>query len=226
MYFIDAIGYPFKSTNWLKNVLIGLVLIMIPILNIIGSIILLGYGLRIIRRLAIDDMELPEFDDYTADLSRGFYVFMSTFLHGLPAVLFVMTTLIALEENAGVAQLSMFMVSIVLAIVLMIMAWVGIVRYAVSDDSRLLFRVQENFNFAISNFGATGKLVLNSFLFGLISGVIIAFGYLLFFIPGMIAAVAFQYGQFYLIARWGDDLGILDTRKRKPKNDDYLHMTS
>lgn len=229
MYFLEAIQYPFKSDNWLRNIAIGLLLTLIPIVNWIGSIILMGYGLRIIRNYADHVERMPDFDDFTGDLVRGLWVFMALMLHALPAAFIIMGVSGFMYGNGEIPMMGLLtlVVAFVLAIVLTIMAWVGVVRYAVTDDAMTMYRVQENFNIAVTNFSATMRLVINLIIFSIIAGVIIMLGFIFLFIPGLIAAVAFQYSQFHMVALWGEDMRLIGRRKRKPHyHDDDLYMIS
>lgn len=229
MYFLDAIQYPFKSDNWVRNIAIGFLLTLIPIVNWIGSIILMGYGLRIIRNYADRIERMPDFDDFTGDLVRGLWVFLALMMHALPAAFIIVGVSGFMYRGGDFSMMGILflVVAFVLAIVLTIMAWVGVVRYAVTDEAATMYRVQENFNIAITNFSATMRLVINMLIFSFVAGAIIMLGFVFLFIPGLIAAIAFQYSQFYMIALWGEDMKLIGRRKRKPHyHDDDLYMVS
>jgi hypothetical protein len=64
-----ALRYPFESSNWLFIMLIGGFLILIPL---IGLIVVNGYIVEIIRRVANDDYDvLPGWDDFGAKIKDG-----------------------------------------------------------------------------------------------------------------------------------------------------------
>lgn len=78
-----AITYIFEDPNWLKKVLIGGLLMIIPI---IGWAIVTGYSLRIVRNVIEGrDTPLPEWSDFGGDFIRGLKGFVVWFVWSLPA---------------------------------------------------------------------------------------------------------------------------------------------
>lgn len=65
-----AFKFPFKGENWIKNLLIAAVLI----LTVVGIIVVIGYGLEIIRDMVnkkSDDVELPEWTNFGENVIDG-----------------------------------------------------------------------------------------------------------------------------------------------------------
>lgn len=96
-----ALTFVTKDEAWIKKVLIGGLVILIPI---VGILILMGYGVRIARNV-IDGVPnpLPEWDDIGGDLSRGFFLAVGSLIWALPiyALYFCTFLLSSVSEDAG-----------------------------------------------------------------------------------------------------------------------------
>jgi hypothetical protein len=78
-----AFSYPFQDPNWVKKLLIGIVMLVIPF---VGWLILYGYILRTVRNVARgSDTPLPEWDDFGGDLVLGFKGAVAAVVWTLPA---------------------------------------------------------------------------------------------------------------------------------------------
>jgi len=76
--------YAFDDEDWLKKILIGGVVTLVPILNFVG----IGYALRATKNAAEGrDLPLPEWDDWGGDFVRGLLVFLAGVIYALPAVI-------------------------------------------------------------------------------------------------------------------------------------------
>ncbi len=79
-----AFSYAFQDPQWLKKLLIGLIMMIIPI---VGWLILFGYLLRITQQVATGtDTSLPEWDDFGRDLVLGLKGALTYFVWSFPAV--------------------------------------------------------------------------------------------------------------------------------------------
>ncbi|CAN5724094.1 hypothetical protein BH23CHL2_BH23CHL2_19150 [soil metagenome] len=97
-----ALTYVTKDEAWLKKVLIGGVLFLIPL---VGALIVYGYGVRIARNVISGvPNPLPEWDDIGGDLSRGFFVFLGGIIWAIPIwVLYFCSFLIgSISDEAGI----------------------------------------------------------------------------------------------------------------------------
>lgn len=97
-----ALTYVTKDEGWLKKVLIGGVLFLIPI---VGALIVYGYGVRVARNVISGvPNPLPEWDDIGGDLSRGFFVFLGGIIWAIPIwVLYFCSFLIGtISDEAGI----------------------------------------------------------------------------------------------------------------------------
>ncbi len=79
-----AFSYVFDDEDWIKKVVIGGLLGIIPIVNFI----VVGYALRLIRNVAEGaERPLPEWDNWGDDFVCGLLVAVAAFLYWLPALI-------------------------------------------------------------------------------------------------------------------------------------------
>ncbi len=85
MNFGRAFTYAFEDPDWLKKVGIAAVVILIPV---IGSIVLMGWGLEITRRVINNDPQpLPDWSNFSSFLSNGFKAFVAVLAYIFPIFL-------------------------------------------------------------------------------------------------------------------------------------------
>ena len=131
-----ALTYVTKDQAWLKKVLVGGLLLLIPI---IGAFILYGFGVRIVRNvMAGDPNPLPEWDDIGGDLSRGFFVWLGIIIWSLPLIILSVcgSLLDATSDVGGVLSLFIsFCLVVPLSIVVGVFITPTIVgRYAATNE--------------------------------------------------------------------------------------------
>jgi hypothetical protein len=77
--------YVFEDKDWIKKVLIGGVLNIIPV---IGQAFMWGYGLRQLKNVTEGrELPLPEWDDWGGDLMRGIMVFLGYLVYAIPIII-------------------------------------------------------------------------------------------------------------------------------------------
>lgn len=75
--------YVFDDEEWIKKVLIGGVLGIIPIVNFVVA----GYAMRVLKNVAEgEERPLPEWDDWGGDWVKGALLMVGAFIYGLPAI--------------------------------------------------------------------------------------------------------------------------------------------
>ncbi len=85
MEFGRAFNYSFQDPDWLKKVGIAAAVCLIPV---IGSIVLMGWGLEITRRIISNETEiLPDWSDFSSFLTKGFQAFVVSLAYALPIIL-------------------------------------------------------------------------------------------------------------------------------------------
>jgi hypothetical protein len=77
--------YVFEDKDWIKKVLIGGVLNIIPV---IGQAFMWGYGLRQLKNVTEGrELPLPEWNDWGGDLMRGIMVFLGYLVYAIPLII-------------------------------------------------------------------------------------------------------------------------------------------
>lgn len=221
MYFIDAINYPFNDKGiWEKLIIAGL-LLFIPVINIFGAIVVAGYGLRIIHHVMAGDTDLPEFS-YADDFSRGFMLVVAGLIYAIPTAIII--GIFAALFSGIEGSLSVLAAVLLLMIVIFLVYFVyfvGMVRYAVSGEFSEFFRLGQNLNLITNNGSSALMLMLNLIVFSVVMGVGYFVGLMLFVIPGLAVAVLANFGQYYLFARWGLEIGLGDAYMQKRKVESF-----
>ena len=84
MDFGKAFSFTFDDPDWVKKVLLGGVISLVPILNFAAS----GYSLEVTKRVLNNDPRpLPEWDDIGGKLVKGLLVAVIGFVYALPLTL-------------------------------------------------------------------------------------------------------------------------------------------
>ena len=105
MVFIEALKYPFKGQSIVSKLLF---LLLLPLLPVIGSLLLMGYGVRIIFQTIAseegygDVRGLPEWDDWTGDALRGLVSMLANSLLALVMMVIMVLFITALAFLADI----------------------------------------------------------------------------------------------------------------------------
>ena len=105
-----SFSFVFEDKKWIEKVLIGGILMLVPIL---GSILMLGYGVELVRNVRNHDPEpLPEWDEWGTKITEGLKLFIITFLWALPLLilsfLLILPAAIMGNSDSGSAIASIF----------------------------------------------------------------------------------------------------------------------
>ncbi len=80
-----SISYVFQDPDWLKKVLVGGLLSIIPIF---GTFVVIGYWIRIARNVATgNELPLPEWNQFGEDFIRGLKAFVAVFIWAIPLII-------------------------------------------------------------------------------------------------------------------------------------------
>lgn len=184
MDFGKAFSFTFDDPEWVKKVLLGGVISIVPILNFAAS----GYSLEVTRRVIQNDPHpLPEWDDIGGKLVKGLIVAVIGFVYALPLTLMncvlqvVTQTLTRGSSSSSSDQMStavialtsclgclMFLYGIFMGFVLP--AAIG--NYAAKDQLGAAFRFGEILSLVQKNLG-TYLLVL---VIEIVSGLVAVLG--------------------------------------------------
>ena len=154
-----AFTYPFEDEDWLKKMIIGAVLNLVPVVNFIG----MGYGLRQMKKVSQgQDLPLPEWDDWGGDFMKGLLVALAAIIYTLPIWLFQLVTVIvvAIAGNsdagntvAGLCATAMSCLMAVYGIALAVWLPAAIMQYVKEDSFGGFFRFADIWAFITGNLG-------------------------------------------------------------------------
>lgn len=100
MDFIRALTFITEDERWKEKIAMGTVVALVSgmltvvLVGFLGIFIIMGYSLRLMQNVQRGDQRpLPEWDQWSEDLSRGFKLFVVTLVWSLPAVLVALPVL-------------------------------------------------------------------------------------------------------------------------------------
>jgi len=174
-----SFGFVFEDKKWIEKILIGGVLMFVPIL---GSILLLGYGIQLVRNVRnLDPEPLPEWDDWGKMLSEGFKLFIVHFLWSLPliilSILVVIPLALAGDSDTGNAIASLFTLCFsCFAVIFAIVVWLatpGItIKFAETGEISDGLKFGEILSFTKEHLGQIVVVVIVSWLVYLLAGLL------------------------------------------------------
>ena len=172
MNFGKSFTYMFEDTNWVSKFLIGIVISVVPILNIAWA----GYGIGIMRNMARGmERPLPSWDNLGEKFKDGLVIFLATFIYLLPAII-----VIAIGAGAAAAlgdESAMTAVIIVIIccatvyfVAFSILQPALLIHYSRTNTFGSLFQVKEVFSLASQNLGE----YLMAWVTGLLAGAVLS----------------------------------------------------
>ncbi|MGB1286885.1 MAG: DUF4013 domain-containing protein [Aggregatilineales bacterium] len=212
MDIMQSFSYPYKSRGFFGKVATFTILMLIPLVNIFGMFVLMGYAVKVIYAVSQGDPDLPEID-FGSDAGRGFTVFLAAIVYFLVPTIISTVIQFALEGSALmlVALLLIWIVNLLISAIFV----VGMVRFGFTGDSSVLFQFSENFEIATQNPGYLLKFYVFNFVMSFIIGIGTFIGFMLLIIPGFIVMIAGMLSQFHLYSHFGMELGLAGKMKRK-----------
>jgi len=154
--------YMFEDQDWLKKILIGGVVNLIPIVNFAST----GYFIEAIRNTAEGrELPLPEWDDFGGKFVKGLMAAIAGFLYALPimlvmGVIFGVTAVIAgsLDSDAAetvstICPLIGNCLSFVYMILVMLILPAGVIQYTLTEQFGAFFRFGDMIAFIKANIG-------------------------------------------------------------------------
>lgn len=217
MYFLESLQYPFRGQGAFGKIVTAGLLTLIPLVNIFGAFVVMGYGIKIIGSSLAGDENLPEFD-IMQDFGRGLMAFVAAIIYMIPVIIiYVILGVLFGDGRGGMSSIGIILslLTIPLSFALSLAVIVAYSRFAVDGESGVLFAFTENFQLAFGNLGAGLEFFVNAFLFGIILGILVGIGFMLLIIPGLVIAIAGQFAQYHLVAQYASRLGIGRKTKRK-----------
>ena len=167
----SAITFVFEDEEWVKKLLIGAAITLVPFF---GMFVLMGYGIAIIRNVRSGAVRvLPDWSDIGQYFMDGLMVSIAMLVYALPflivscpAMLVSFGPMVAGDNErlmeilagvSGIVALAMGCVMILYSIVLMLVGPVVQIKYADTNSLGACLRFGEVFGFA---FGHVGELLI------------------------------------------------------------------
>jgi hypothetical protein len=207
--------FMFKDPNWVTKYLIGILIALVPILNLAWS----GYGVGIIRNMAQGkENPLPEWDSIGDKFKDGLFVAIAGLIYNLPLLLVAclasLPAALIPQDNPDAAGTMFAAVyglfgccALVYVLLYSFLLPAMLIHYARNNTFGSLFQVKEIFALVSTNIGqylmAWLACLLAVFVFSLISPVLTALCVvpIYFGIAWLMSVVHHAYGQVGLIAQ-------------------------
>jgi hypothetical protein len=208
MNFGYAFTYVFKDSDWFKKIIVPALCLLIPV---IGQITVIGWALKIARRVIDNDPELLPHLDFGADLSRGFSAVVIVFVYALPilalsgflAVLDAIVSGLSASEVVlyGMAGLSICagLFALVYGLLLAFMIPAAFGHFMAKESLGAAFKIGQVIRLVRSAPGAYVIVVLGMLVVGFIApmgSIACAIGVILTMIYAQ-AVMGYFYGQAY-----------------------------
>ncbi len=174
--------YMFEDKDWLKKILIGGVVNLIPIVNFASS----GYFIEALRNTTEGrELPLPEWDNFGGKFLKGLMAGIAGFLYALPIMIVmgivfglvaVVTGTVSDEDTAATVATACsglgYCLMFVYMILLMLILPAATVRYALTGQFGSFFRFGEIMAFIRANLGGYIIALLVALVAGLIAQIV------------------------------------------------------
>lgn len=181
----DAISYPTQREDWIEIILIGGILFIIsavPFLGLIGTSILAGYYVRVLRSTATDEEVLPIFDEWAELFIDGLkYIAISLIYSLIPFILTLLVLLIL-----GIDPIISMLVAYLPELVAVYLLPAALTNFALTDSVDAAFDISTITDAAFTSeyFVAIVFSIFTGIILGLIGGlftvVLVGFGVLFY----------------------------------------------
>jgi hypothetical protein len=212
----------FDDENWVKKILLGVVIALVPILNFAW----LGYCLDILRNTAKGISTLPEWDDIGNKLIDGFKLFAARLIYAVPAMiltvgpacLFILPALLTRSHEKIAGVMMVFAALILLVAILLVSLYTlafGLIspamtiHYTRTNSFGAFFEFKKIFAILKKDFGTYVVVILvviamsyvvnmAIMLLNFIVGWVPCIGWLIFMVTTAVAAVWLECVIFHL----------------------------
>ncbi len=174
-----SFSYVFEDKKWIEKVLIGGLVSLIPIL---GSILLSGYIVELVRNVRNGEPEpLPAWDNWGDKIATGFKLFVIVLVWMIPLLFLMLLAFVPalLSGNSsdgggilGLLTLCFSCLYILYAIVFFLASPGIIIKFAETDDISAGFQFGEILSFTTSHLGDIIIYVIVVWLVGFIAGLV------------------------------------------------------
>jgi hypothetical protein len=180
-----AFGFVFEDEEWVKKILLGALISLIPIF---GQFAILGYGIAVIRNvMAGAPRPLPDWNDLMRHFVDGLMFWIATLIYALPflvvicpiAVVWLLPALGGEQEGltnvlvgvAGLVTAGLGCLAVLYGILMALLTPVLQLRYAESGEIGACLRLGEVFRFLLANIGS---IIISQLLVWMAGAVLVA----------------------------------------------------
>jgi hypothetical protein len=205
MNFGKSFTYMFEDTNWVSKFLVGIVISMVPILNIAWA----GYGIGIMRNMARGmEKPLPSWDNLGEKFKDGLVIFIAGFLYALPALVVVgigvgAATAIGNDNIFTVVMVVVGCCALVYFLAFSFLQPALLIHYARTNSFGALFQVGEVIKLATSNIGDYLMAWVTGLLAGAVLSIISPVLALLCFVPLLLGIAWVMCVSYYAYGQVG-----------------------
>lgn len=182
-----AIGFVFDDEEWIKKLLLGAVITLIPVF---GWLAIMGYTIAVIRNVIDGQVRpLPDWSDLGQLFTDGFKFGVASLVYAIPFLIFTCpmilvwglpalagedeTLLAILGGTAGIVSLGLSCLSGLYGILLGLVMPTLQIRFAETGELSACLRFGEVFRFAIANIGGILISMLMVWAAGIVGGIVI-----------------------------------------------------
>lgn len=218
MDFVKALTFMTEDPKWKEKLAIGTGMALLAPL-IIPAVILMGYCVRLLQNMREGQLlPLPEWDDWSGDLVRGFKLFVVTIVWALPLFLVMLPTVmggVMVDSDSGFVQtlgviilVSTMCLVFIYAIFVMLMTPGFTIWFARDEEIRSGLQLTEIFEWTRHHVSEvllyTIAYIVASFVISMVAstvGMLLCFVGLIVTVPlGTLAVYLYQYNLLGQIA--------------------------
>jgi hypothetical protein len=199
----ESIKYPTTDKDWIKKVVIGGILGMIPIVNFIVQ----GYYLKIIKGSIENKSGMPEWEDWGNLFIKGLLVFIISIIYMLIPIIVISIsvggTIMAAVSGGTEAMVAAigaaaggFIIGFILMLIAFLLLPMALAIYAKEESFGSAFRFGEIIRRILSNLGSYILVYIVIIVLGVIVGIITG---ILNIIPFLGVVIAI-FTNFYIVA--------------------------
>ena len=216
MDFGRAFGFVFEDEEWVKKILLGALISLIPI---VGQFVLIGYGLAVLRNVKEGNPRpLPDWGEFGAYLAAGVKYWVITLVYAIPIfIILCPITLISLipalsqgNEDwlailsgiTGILGVGLICLVSAYGILLALLTPVLQIRFAETGDIGACLRFKDVFAYLRQNLGSIFiALLVSALAAGVIVSILGAVTLGILALPASVWATAFSSHLYGQIAR-------------------------
>ncbi|EHP84989.1 DUF4013 domain-containing protein [Methanotorris formicicus] len=185
MDILEGLKFPMKDNNWVKKVIIGGLLNIIPIVNFIS----LGYALETMGLIINDNKVLPEWEGFGSKFVKGLIGILIAFSYAFIPAMIITLILIILGNDTIAKRIFAIILVVIYTLTVGLMIPMALANYVAKGRVKAAFEFREIINRIKSVFK---EYVICYFVYLVLSSITIAI-YVIPFIGWILGTMLFFY---------------------------------